>query len=148
MTQIPSLLCVQSDLSVLFSEEDAHFRCVNSLVFVFLSRLNLFVLFFVFFLALLECNLPHLLPRSGFINGAEGALLMPSVTQTELVEKELFPLEKHQRDYFCSFKLLKRWIGPENGRREGGGMEAAFGCEQQTLSRARSVMRSSELGAG
>lgn len=71
---------------------------------------------------------------------------MPSVTQAERVEKELFPLEKHQRDYFCSFKLLKGGIGAERGKREGGG--AAFGCEQQTVSRARSVMLSSELGAG
>lgn len=66
----------------------------------------------------------------------------PRWRKTKQVEKELFPLEKHQGDYFCSFKLLKR----ELGQRKGGGL--VFSCEQQTVSRARSVMRSSGLGAG
>lgn len=95
----------------------------------------------------IEFNLASRLPRPGFINGAEGALSMPSLTQTERVKKKrkkaLFPLERHQGDYFCSFKLLKRGLG----QKRGGG-EVVFSCEQQTASRARSVMRSSELGAG
>ncbi len=66
----------------------------------------------------------------------------PCWRKTKRVEKELFPLEKHQGDYFCSFKLLKRGLG----QRKGGGL--VFSCEQQTVSRARSVMRSSGLGAG
>lgn len=64
-----------------------------------------------------EFNLVCWLPRPSFINRVKGALLMPSLTQTEQIEKELFPLEKHQGDYFCSLKLLERGLG----QRKGGG---------------------------
>lgn len=64
-----------------------------------------------------EFNLVRWLPRPSFINRVKGALLMPSLTQTEQIEKELFPLEKHQGDYFCSLKLLERGLG----QRKGGG---------------------------
>lgn len=39
----------------------------------------------------------------------------PCLRKTKQVEKELFPLEKHQRDYFCSFKLLKSGLGQIKG---------------------------------
>lgn len=64
----------------------------------------------------IEFNLVRWLPRPSFISGVEGALSMPSLTQTEPVEKELFPLEKHQGDYFCSLKLLERGLGQRTGR--------------------------------
>lgn len=53
--------------------------------------------------------------RHSFINNAEGALSMPSLTQNQASKKELFPLEKHQGGYFCSFQLLKGRLGQRKG---------------------------------
>lgn len=39
----------------------------------------------------------------------------PCWRKTKQVEKEFFPLEKHQGDYFCSFKLLKWRLGQSKG---------------------------------
>lgn len=85
-----------------------------------MSRLDLFFFFLLFWKGTLDL-IWHI--------GCQGPVSLtvwrvhsrcPHWRKTEQVEKELFPLEKHQGDYFCSFKLLKRGLGQRKG---GGGVQ-------------------------